>query len=163
MTQTQDAIEILDDLFGDTPGYRQAVAEEVENLRIASLIYEARNAAGLSQRQLADKINSKQSVISRLEDADYEGHSLTMLRKIASALGYKVDVKLVRPGEASVEASAFHPIQSSFFSQSSTWKPKATVFKTEGTGKRKMFESAYGSGGDKALKPGGSDGRRIAA
>ncbi len=57
MTQTQDAIEILDDLFGDTPGYREAVFEETEKLHIASVIYEARVAAGLSQKQLADKIN----------------------------------------------------------------------------------------------------------
>ncbi len=93
MTQTFDAIEVLDDLFGDTPGYREAVAEEVERLDIARVIYEARVAAGLSQKQLADKIGSRQSVISRLEDADYGAHSLSMLRRIAQALGQRLEVK----------------------------------------------------------------------
>lgn len=103
MTELQDAVEIMDDLFGDTPGYRQRVAEASENLHIAALIYEARVAAGLSQKQLADKIRSRQSVISRLEDADYEGHSLTMLRRVAAALGLKMEIKL-RLAEEGTEA-----------------------------------------------------------
>lgn len=94
MTELQDAVEIMDDLFGDTPGYRQGIADASESLQIAALIYEARVTAGLSQKQLADKIGSRQSVISRLEDADYTGHSLTMLRRVASALGLTLEIKL---------------------------------------------------------------------
>jgi len=43
----------------------------------------------------ADRIGTKQSVIARLEDADYEGHSLSMLQKIARSLNYHLEVKLV--------------------------------------------------------------------
>ena len=43
----------------------------------------ARTEAGLSQKELAEMIGTTQSVISRLEDADYEGHSLSMLSRIA--------------------------------------------------------------------------------
>ncbi|MFB2894243.1 helix-turn-helix domain-containing protein [Aerosakkonemataceae cyanobacterium BLCC-F50] len=43
----------------------------------------------------ADRIGTKQSVIARLEDADYEGHSLSMLQKIARALNQRLEVKLV--------------------------------------------------------------------
>lgn len=39
---------------------------------------------------------STQSVIARLEDADYGGHSLTMLRRIAEAIGYDVEVRFVK-------------------------------------------------------------------
>ena len=50
--------------------------------------------AGLSQRQLAKKIgtNASASVICRLEDADYEGHSLSMLKRIAEALDKRVEI-----------------------------------------------------------------------
>jgi ribosome-binding protein aMBF1 (putative translation factor) len=47
---------------------------------VAQPIYAARNKARFSQAGLADKLGAKQSVISRLEDADYEGHSLGMLQ-----------------------------------------------------------------------------------
>ncbi len=107
MTEMQDAVAILEDLFGDTPGYREGVAEASENLQIATLIYEARVAAGLSQKQLAGKIHTRQSVISRLEDADYTGHSLTMLRRVASALGLRLEIALC-PAAAS-EASPAAP------------------------------------------------------
>lgn len=40
------------------------------NAAVAQLIYAARNQAGLSQAELAERIGTKQSVISRLEDAD---------------------------------------------------------------------------------------------
>jgi hypothetical protein len=35
------------------------------------------------------------SVIARLEDADYDGHSLSMLARIASALGQKLEIKML--------------------------------------------------------------------
>ena len=59
------------------------------------MIYDARMKAGLTQKQLADMIGTKQSVIARLEDADYEGHSLSMLRRIAEALDQKLEVRFV--------------------------------------------------------------------
>ncbi len=57
------------------------------------LIYEARTARGLTQKQLADRVGTKQSAIARLEDADYDGHSLSMLQKNAVALNQKVGIK----------------------------------------------------------------------
>jgi ribosome-binding protein aMBF1 (putative translation factor) len=49
------------------------------NLEVAQMIYDARAKAGLSQRELAQLTGSRQSVIALLEDADYSGHSLSML------------------------------------------------------------------------------------
>ena len=46
------------------------------------------------QKELADLIGTTQSVISRLEDADYEGHSLTMLSRIARALNKSLEVRM---------------------------------------------------------------------
>ena len=63
----------------------EEIAQARVNARVAQLIYEARAEAGLTQRQLADLAGTKQPVIARLEDSDYEGHSLTMLNRIAEA------------------------------------------------------------------------------
>jgi transcriptional regulator with XRE-family HTH domain len=57
-----------------------------------------RQQAGLSQKDLARKLRTSQQQISRLESPSYEGHSLSMLRRVAEALGATVRVSLV-PGE----------------------------------------------------------------
>ena len=77
------------------PEIEEMVRESSLNAELAQLIYTARKQAGLTQQQLADRIGTKQSVIARLEDADYEGHSLSMLQKIARALNQRLEVKLV--------------------------------------------------------------------
>jgi transcriptional regulator with XRE-family HTH domain len=68
---------------------------EQANLDIARKIYELRMKAKLSQSELARKVGTTQSVISRLEDADYDGHSLEMLRRIASALEKRVEIRFL--------------------------------------------------------------------
>lgn len=93
---TSDAVEILERTFvGDDPARREAADKAFEDAVVGQLIYDARVRAKLTQKQLGDMIGSDQAVISRLEDADYEGHSLTMLRKIARALGKRVDIRFV--------------------------------------------------------------------
>jgi ribosome-binding protein aMBF1 (putative translation factor) len=72
---------------------------ELEKMRVddvvARKIQRLRRAAGLSQRQLAKMIGTTASVICRLEDADYEGHSLAMLNRIADALHRRVEIRFV--------------------------------------------------------------------
>ena len=69
--------------------------EERANAAIARQIYSLREKAGLSQRELARLVGTTASVICRLEDADYEGHSLAMLRRIAGALDKRVEIRFV--------------------------------------------------------------------
>ena len=93
---TKDALEILDHLyFNGKPERLAALEEERENARIARLIFKSRTKAHLSQRELAALVGTATSVISRLEDADYEGHSLTMLRRIAKALNRRLEVRFL--------------------------------------------------------------------
>jgi transcriptional regulator with XRE-family HTH domain len=74
---------------------RQASLEaERVNAEIARTICDLRKEAGLTQKELAELIGTTQSVISRLEDADYEGHSLSMLSKIAKSLNKRLTVKM---------------------------------------------------------------------
>jgi predicted transcriptional regulator len=49
----------------------------------------------MSQTELARRIGTAQSVISRLEDADYDGHSLAVLNRIAAALKQRVQIRFV--------------------------------------------------------------------
>jgi len=99
---TTDAVKILHKIFiKDDPKRLASLQKEREKLNIAGQIYNLRTQAGLSQAQLAKLIGTTQSVISRLEDADYNGHSLNMLQRIASALHYKVQVRLVPENAAS--------------------------------------------------------------
>jgi transcriptional regulator with XRE-family HTH domain len=58
-----------------------------------------RSQAGLTQQQLADLIGTSQPTIARLEDADDEGHSLGMLRRIAQPLNLRIELRFV-PTEA---------------------------------------------------------------
>ena len=51
-----------------------------------------REEAGLSQRELASRLKTTQQQVSRLESPAYEGHSLSMLRRVASVLGAEVRV-----------------------------------------------------------------------
>jgi ribosome-binding protein aMBF1 (putative translation factor) len=99
---TTDGVEILDRLFYRGKPERQAGLEEARlNGAIAREIYTLRTKAGLTQRQLAKMIGTTASAISRLEDADYRGHSLPMLQRISAALNRRVEVRFV-PVEASL-------------------------------------------------------------
>ena len=47
------------------------------------------------ERHSIRSIGTTQSVTARLEDADYEGHSLNMLNRIASAVNKRVDIRFL--------------------------------------------------------------------
>ena len=98
MAKTSDALKILEALIDKDEELNEMVREASLNARVAQIIYDARTQAGLTQQQLADLIETKQSVIARLEDADYEGHSLSMLQRIAQALNQRVEIQLMPSG-----------------------------------------------------------------
>jgi DNA-binding XRE family transcriptional regulator len=91
-----DAVGILHRRFYAGKPSRLAGLEEARaNEEIAHKIRDLRTAAGLTQTQLAKLIGTTASVICRLEDADYEGHSLAMLRRIGAALHQRVQIRFV--------------------------------------------------------------------
>lgn len=98
MTMTSDAIKIINKITSSDPELEAMVEEASINAEVAQLIYEARTKAGFTQKQLAELVGTRQPVIARLEDADYEGHSLSMLQKIAHALNQKVVIQLAPIG-----------------------------------------------------------------
>lgn len=94
--RTTDAVEILRHRFVDgDPEMEAMIEEERVNADIAQKIYDLRTEAGLSQRELAKRVGTSPSIICRLESADYQGHSLTMLRRIAAAVNHRIEIQLV--------------------------------------------------------------------
>lgn len=95
MAQTTDALTILERMIGADADLRQLIAEETLKAQIARMIVEARTAAGLTQRALAARVGTPPSVIARLEEADVDRDALFLLHRIAAALGYALDLRLV--------------------------------------------------------------------
>lgn len=60
---------------------------------IAIQLSALRREAGLSQKELAARLGTSQQQISRLESPSYEGHSLSMLRRVAEVLGASLHVE----------------------------------------------------------------------
>lgn len=93
---TDDAVEILQRRFVDNDPEKLAELEKIRaDNDVARKIYDLRTKAGLSQRALAKLVGTTASVICRLEDADYEGHSLAMLNRLASALDKRVEIRFL--------------------------------------------------------------------
>jgi DNA-binding XRE family transcriptional regulator len=93
---TANAVEILHRRYYHGKPDRLAGLEEARaNDEVARKIYALRTEMGMTQRKLADLVGTTASVICRLEDADYEGHSLAMLRRIAVALDKRLEIRFV--------------------------------------------------------------------
>ncbi len=93
---TTNAVEILHRrLYAGKAARLKDLEEARANEGIARKIRELRAGADLTQAQLGKLIGTTASVVCRLEDADYEGHSLAMLRRIGSALNRRVEIRFV--------------------------------------------------------------------
>lgn len=79
-------------LLEDSRFKKEYEALESEH-ELAKTIIARRIGQGLTQKQLAEKIKTKQSSISRLESASSKP-SLAFIEKIADALGTKVIIQL---------------------------------------------------------------------
>ncbi len=82
--------ELVDEGSRKSAAYRKTYARTLQQIDLALLVREMREDAGLTQSELAKKAGTTQSVIARLEDAEYTGHSLPMLERIAVACGVKL-------------------------------------------------------------------------
>ena len=76
------------------PDFAERFERAGEAWDVAIQLAALREKAGLSQKDLARKLRTSQQQISRLESPAYEGHSLSMLRRVAEALGATVRVTL---------------------------------------------------------------------
>jgi DNA-binding XRE family transcriptional regulator len=89
-----DGLEILENRLRKDPAMKRRVDQEFMKLQIGQQIYNLRQEAKLTQAELADLVGTKHSVISRMESAEYDGHSLKMLQRIAASLGKTLRVEI---------------------------------------------------------------------
>jgi len=93
---TKSAVEIMHRRYIKGNKRRlKYIEQEKERIEIAQKIYELRTKANLTQKQLAKLIGTRQSVISRLESAEYTGHTLKILNKIAEAVHCHVKIDFI--------------------------------------------------------------------
>lgn len=81
----------LDEQLKD-PSFAERFKRAGEAWDVALQIAALRQRAGFSQKDLAKLLKTSQQQISRMESPDYEGHSLSMLRRVAEALHAHVRV-----------------------------------------------------------------------
>ena len=91
---TTDAVAILHKRFG-SPESEAYMIEELERILIGNQIYDLRTKAKMTQSALAKKVGTTASDIDCLENADYEGHPLPTLRKIAAVFGMRIELNFV--------------------------------------------------------------------
>jgi transcriptional regulator with XRE-family HTH domain len=103
---TSDAVEILRRRYVlPNPSVQEALHEERASFRIAQDIMELRSRLNLTQQKFAELVGTTASVICRLEDGDYEGHSMSMLERIAAAVEHKLELNIEFVAVKSVKPS----------------------------------------------------------
>lgn len=79
------------------PEVKAAYDASADEFAFLDEVLKARAAAGLTQAEVAERIGTTQSAIARLESAEPKhSPSIATLQKYARALGYTVQVKLVK-------------------------------------------------------------------
>jgi len=105
-----NAVQFLYDRYvGKDPKRIEEYGRELLNATIARQLFDLRSRAGLSQRELALRVGTSASAICRLEDADYEGHSLSLLKRIAEALGSQIEIRFASAGDTAPRRSVAVP------------------------------------------------------
>ncbi|MBI3305877.1 helix-turn-helix domain-containing protein [Candidatus Nomurabacteria bacterium] len=75
------------------PKYRKAYQDWEPEFAIIQAIIRKRIASKMSQKDLARKLGTKQSAISRLESGNYNP-TLSFLKKLSNTLGGKLEIKI---------------------------------------------------------------------
>jgi len=86
----------LDDVLHDKlkdKDFKKGYEEELKKLRLGYKIAQLRIKHGLTQKELAKKIHSRQPVITRIENGDYLGYSIRTLQKVADACGAHLNIQ----------------------------------------------------------------------
>lgn len=96
---TEPRLRTLEDLHADLRGTLEGTEEVIflapaEMNPVSLEIEQALETAGVTQAELARRLGTSRSAVSRLVNPFYWGHSLDMLRRVASALEAELEVRL---------------------------------------------------------------------
>lgn len=94
MTKLKDFKKLKDQWLKDTEVRKEYEALGAE-FQLAEELIKARTKAKVTQAELARRIGTKSTAISRLESPNYGKASISMLKKVAQALGCELQIRLV--------------------------------------------------------------------
>lgn len=111
---TTNALDILDALFlQKNKELSDLVRLERKKIKIAEQLKALRKDKKMTQSVLAKLMNTSVSVISRIEDADYDGHTLSTVERFCQALGYEFSPEFKRNMAVSWTYSSVHGMSQS--------------------------------------------------
>lgn len=89
----------------ENPEYQAVYEEEAAKSELWLQLAEARQQAGLTQKQMAERLGVSQAQVARIEKRGYNAYTLNTLRRYVKALGegYALEVRIRKPEEASDE------------------------------------------------------------
>lgn len=80
--------------LAQNPDYQAVYEEEAAKSELWLQLVEARLAAGLTQKQVAERIGVSQAQVARIEKEDYDAYTLTTLRRYIAALGDEFELEV---------------------------------------------------------------------
>src|SRR5437016_2816520 len=83
-----------DSLLAD-PEFQEIYTEEAAKKELWLQLVEARQAAGLTQAQLAKRLGVSQAQVARIEKQGYDSYTLNTLRRYVQALGRTLEVTVM--------------------------------------------------------------------
>ncbi len=89
------------------PEFSEGYAEGFLDAYVATQIKVLREQREMTQRELAEKIGSHQTVISRVENVGYSGWNVGTLKKLARAFGVRLKISFEQYGSLPDEVEAF--------------------------------------------------------
>ncbi|MDO8452922.1 MAG: helix-turn-helix transcriptional regulator [bacterium] len=99
-TRPKDDLDrTIEQVLKEHPDMQEEFDRAGQAWNIAFQIMDLRKKAGLTQKQLAELVGTKQSNIARIEDADYTRYTLTTLEKITKALKAKLEIRIIPAGK----------------------------------------------------------------
>lgn len=90
-----DLDRLTEKLLKQDPSFQEELDRAGRAWDVAFQIYDLRQKLGLTQKQLAEMVGTKQSNIARIESADYTGYTFKTLEKVTKALKARLEIRIV--------------------------------------------------------------------
>ena len=95
MKKQTDFDQYVKEMIKKHPSLKEGLRKADQAWDIAGQVYDLRQKAGLTQKELAELVGTKQSNIARIESADYKSYTWKTLEKITKALKARLEIRIV--------------------------------------------------------------------
>lgn len=90
-----DFDKYVEEMVKKDPSLKEGLEKADRAWNIAFQIHDLREKTGLTQKQLAELVGTKQSNIARIESADYTSYTFQTLEKVTKALKAKLEIRII--------------------------------------------------------------------